>query len=157
MKLDRDGKEFIKSFESLSLTPYTDIHGKWTIGWGHTLGITSGSPPISRMQADCLFDEDVEDAEEPVNKFVMLEIKQNEFNALVSFAFNEGYGKFKNSTLLRKLNMGDRAGAAKEFLRWVYYEDPKTKVMKVSKGLTARREAEQKLFLKEFNRARGEV
>ena len=53
-----------------------------------------------------------------VRKYVMVPLSQGEFDALVDFTYNLGEGNFRSSTLLRKLNAGDRAGAAAEFARW---------------------------------------
>ena len=72
---------------------------------------------------------------------VTCEIGQNQFDALVSFAFNVGIGNLKKSTLLRKLNEGDINSAALQFLVWNKAGG------KVLAGLTRRREAEMKLFL----------
>lgn len=66
-------------------------------------------------------------------------MKQNQFDALVSFTFNNGENAFVSSTLRRKFNSKDYLGAASEFSRWVYVQDPKTKKMIVSEGLKNRR------------------
>lgn len=73
---------------------------------------------------------------------------QNQFDALVSFTFNNGENAFASSTLRRKLNSKDYLGAASEFSRWVYVQDPKTKKMVVSEGLKNRRIDEKNLFCK---------
>lgn len=73
---------------------------------------------------------------------------QNQFDALVSFTFNNGENAFASSTLRRKLNSKDYLGAASEFSRWVYVQDPKTKKMIVSEGLKNRRIDEKNLFCK---------
>ncbi len=73
---------------------------------------------------------------------------QNQFDALVSFTFNNGENAFASSTLRRKFNSKDYLGAASEFSRWVYVQDPKTKKMIVSEGLKNRRIDEKNLFCK---------
>ena len=70
-----------------------------------------------------------------------VEVTQNQFDALVSFAFNLGPANLKSSTLLRKVNSGDVNGAADEFLKWNHAGG------QVLAGLTARRNAEKTLFL----------
>jgi GH24 family phage-related lysozyme (muramidase) len=67
-------------------------------------------------------------------------VNQNEFDALVDFAYNAGAKNLLNSTLLKKLNAGDRKGAAKEFERWVYADG------QILGGLVRRRMAERVLF-----------
>ena len=69
-------------------------------------------------------------------------MNDNQFAALVSFVFNCGIGNFKRSTLLRRVNAGDFAGAAREFPRWNKAGG------QVLKGLTLRREAEAALFMR---------
>lgn len=67
-------------------------------------------------------------------------VKWGQFDALVSFTFNLGSGNLRTSTLLKKLNNGDYAGAAGEFLRWVNTGGKRIP------GLVLRREAEKTLF-----------
>lgn len=148
MSLDKAGEDFIKAFETLRLAPYLDQKGLPTQGWGHTDGVSMDSKPVSEFQAEKWFNSDVDFAEAAVNRYVSVPIRQNQFNALVDFTFNLGSGRLLTSTLLSKLNRGDIQGASKEFDRWVYYEDPRTKEMAKSPGLINRRAAEQVLFLK---------
>ncbi|EDH9820259.1 TPA_asm: lysozyme, partial [Salmonella enterica subsp. enterica serovar Typhimurium] len=79
--------------------------------------------------------------ENDVSRLVKVKLTQGQFDALVSFAYNLGARTLSSSTLLRKLNSGDYAGAADEFLRWNKAGG------KVLNGLTRRREAERALFL----------
>lgn len=155
MRIDHAGEEFIKSLEELRLVPYQDQRGTWTIGWGHIEGVNQFTPAINLMQAQTIFDDDIEPIEEAVTKDLLIDVTQSEFNALVSFTFNEGTEAFHNSTLLRKLNFGDRQGAAKQFDRWIYYEELETKKMLVSDGLVKRRAMEKALFLADFSAARN--
>lgn len=155
MKLDQAGIDFIQSFESYSATPYQDQHGVWTIGWGHTEGVTAQTLAITRDDALLLFEEDIEIAEHTVDSAVLVQITQNEFDALVSFTFNEGSEAFLKSTLLKMLNNGDKQGAAKQFDRWIYYKDPVSTEMKISNGLKARRAEEKSLFLEDFQTRRA--
>jgi lysozyme len=73
---------------------------------------------------------------------------QKQFNALVSFTYNEGIGALERSTLLQKLNMLDYAGTANQLLLWDKITDPKTGKKVVCKALTNRRKRERELFLK---------
>lgn len=78
-------------------------------------------------------------------------MKQNQFDALVSFTFNNGENAFVSSTLRRKFNSKDYLGAASEFSRWVYVQDPKTKKMIVSEGLKNRRIDNYKAVCNRYN------
>lgn len=142
------GLFIIKSFESCRLVAYDDGGGVWTIGWGHTRGVKRGDT-CTQAQADAWLLEDVTEAELAVHRLVKVPITQNQFDALVSFAYNcgadedadtiaEGLG---DSTLLRKLNGADYVGAAAEFPKW--NKDNGV----VLQGLVRRRAAEQNLFL----------
>lgn len=139
MRVSSEGLALIQGFESLQLAAYQDVGGVWTIGWGHTRGVRKGDT-CTRAQADLWLKQDVMDAEEGVTALVKVGLAQSEFDALVSFHFNTG--ALGRSTLLRRLNSGDRAGAANEFLRWVYDNGVKYA------GLVRRRAAERALFLR---------
>lgn len=155
MNISQEGIDMIKSFESFSPTPYKDIRGRWTIGWGHAIGVDANTLPISQMQGEGLLWDDLETAEKVIIDLVKIDLTQCEFDALTSFVFNEGQGRFQKSTMLQKLNLGDRPGAAKEFDRWIYYTDEKTGEKKVSEDLQKRREMEKQLFLEDFNEVRN--
>jgi lysozyme len=73
---------------------------------------------------------------------------QKQFNALVSFTYNEGSSALERSTLLQKLNMLDYTGAANQLLLWDKITDPQTGKKVVCKALTKRRKQERELFLK---------
>lgn len=145
LTLDAAGEEFIKGFEGLSLKPYLDSRGKPTQGWGHTLGVTMNSPEISQDTAEALFLSDMKVAIDAVNEMAKVVLNQNEFNALVDFAFNLGIGAL-DSTLMQCLNRGDREDAAREFLRWKYFRNPETGQLEISPGLLNRRIREAGLF-----------
>lgn len=144
--IDRDGLEFIKALEGYSATAYKDGAGVWTIGYGHTEGVTAQSPILTRDQAEQVLIADIEDFEEEIMKAVTVELTANEFVALLAFLFNIGLTRFLKSTLLEKLNSGDKLGVSKEFMRWVYITDPKTGKKIVSEGLKNRRRKESDLF-----------
>lgn len=139
-----DAIELIQHFEGLSLAAYRDPVGIWTIGWGATVGPT-GQPiqpnqTISKLQADQLLSRDVAIAHDGVMSLVKIILTYFEQQALTSFAFNVGVNAFARSTLLRKLNEGDRVGAAQEFDRWVFADGIRLA------GLVRRRKAERLLF-----------
>ena len=147
MQLGIKGESLIKSYEKLRLVAYAATEnerkrGIWTIGWGHTKGVKAGDT-CSAQQAEMWFREDTTEAVACVNDRVKITLSQNEFDALVSFVFNCGVTDFITSTLLRKLNEHDIAGAANEFQRW----NKQSGV--VLPGLVKRRETERKLFLGE--------
>jgi lysozyme len=139
-KYSSAGLELTERFEGCELTAYQDSVGVWTIGYGHTGTDVHSGLTITEEQASILLAADVAWAATCVNKSVKTTINQNQFDALVDFVFNLGCASLGQSTLLRLLNAGDFAGAAKEFLRWNKAGG------KVVKGLTLRRQAETDLF-----------
>jgi lysozyme len=110
------GRSLIAQREGLSLKAYRDAVGIWTIGVGHTPAYQGQT--ISHTQADELLAADLARFEACVNDAVKVPITTDAFDALVSLAFNIGETAFRRSTLLRKLNAGDQAGAANQFLVW---------------------------------------
>jgi lysozyme len=77
-----------------------------------------------------------------VTKLVKVPLNQGQFDALVSFEYNVGYGALSTSTLLRLLNQGKYTEASKQFERWVYAGG------KPLEGLKRRRKAEKELFIR---------
>lgn len=137
------GLALIKSFEGLRLNAYPDpaTGGEpVTIGYGHTGGVKLGTT-ISEPVAEQFLRADLARFEAAVARLAP-ETTQNQFDALVSFAFNLGEGNLASSTLLRKHNAGDYAGAAQEFVRWSNANG------KRMQGLFRRREAEAELYAK---------
>ncbi len=132
-------KRIIKDFEGLSLNAYLCPAGVWTIGYGHTKGIKQGMK-IDHATAERLLDVDIVDVARSIRKLVKVDLNDNQAQALVSFIFNVGAGAFEKSTLLRKLNKKDYAGASSEFEKWVYAKGKKLP------GLVRRRKAEKDLF-----------
>lgn len=144
MKTSEKGIEFICRSEGEVLTAYRDIVGIWTIGVGHT-GFVDGNPvtkgmTITREKSREILKADLVRFEKAINTSVNVPLKQNQFDALVSLAFNIGEGSFRRSTLLRKLNAGDYAGASQQFLVW------KNAGGKESQGLLNRRKREKDMF-----------
>lgn len=147
-KINTAGLDLIKRWEGLRLTAYQDAgKGIWTIGWGHTAAAGSPVPvegmTITREEADAILARDVSVFERFVENIVTVPLNDNEFAALVSFAYNLPSQSVRDSTLLRLLNAGDRAGAAAQFERWVYAGGKRLN------GLENRRAAERALFMKE--------
>ena len=143
MKISPKGIALIKSSEGLRLKAYPDPGTggvPWTIGYGSTSGVTRNMV-ITEAQAEQMLAEDLMRFERIVERLVRVPVNQGQFDALVSFTYNVGEGNFTNSTLLRKLNTGDTAGAAEQFSRWVHAGG------KALPGLVTRRAAERALFL----------
>ncbi|WP_440493260.1 lysozyme [Serratia sarumanii] len=143
MKTSAKGREFIKGFEQLRLKAYPDpgTGGEpWTIGWGHTKGVKQGDR-ITQEQAEQFLSDDLAVFELTVNSAIKRPMTQNQFDAMVSLAFNIGGSAFAGSTLVKKFNAGDAKGAADEFPKW------KNSGGKVMPGLVKRRAAEREVFL----------
>lgn len=147
MKTGPAGIELIKSFEGFSPTIYLCPAGKPTIGYGHVVCADDNfSKPISEEQATELLAKDLVTRETSVSAMIKVPINQNQFDALISFAYNEGISALKASTLLRYLNSRKFELAAGEFLKW-----NKASVngqMVTLAGLAKRRKAERDLFAK---------
>ena len=146
-KYSKDGLHLTEGFEGVRLTAYPDPAtggDPWTIGYGHTGPEVHSGMTITQEQAENYLAEDVKKAEADVNARLNVEVTQNEFDALVDFAFNCGCGNLNNSTLLKKLNAGDYEGAAQEFLKWDMAAGHHMA------GLLKRRQAEELLFLKDM-------
>lgn len=139
------GIKEIQRSESLRLTPYKDIAGKWTIGWGHL--IKDNEPELLRAsgitenQASALLKQDLKTAESAVNRLVTVPLSEGQYDALVSFVYNVGEGNFSESSMLRELNAENYDAAAAQFPRWKYAGG------EPSAGLLARRAREQNTFL----------
>jgi lysozyme len=143
MNFSNAGIRLVEKLEGCILEAYKDDAGVPTIGFGHTGGVYMGQK-ITQAQADDLLRKDLKKFVDRVNKYVKVPLNQNQFDALVIFDFNTG--SLGTSTLLKKLNAGDYAGAAAQFDVWNKITDPETGEKVVSKGLINRRNAEQALF-----------
>ncbi|HAY0632883.1 lysozyme [Serratia sp. Lou2A] len=145
MKISDDGMALIKRFEGLRLQAYQDSVGVWTIGYGWTQRVAGrkigAGMAINTATAERLLACGVAQFEQGVERRVTVPITQGQFDALVSFTYNLGLRALDNSTLLRRLNAGDRQGAADQFGRWVNAGGVRLD------GLVARRAAERALFL----------
>lgn len=132
--------KLIGEFEGFRAHAYLCPANVWTIGYGFTKGVKKGDT-ITRGQADARLVHELGDFGDQVEKMVKVPLKQCQFDALVSFAFNVGVGALRDSTLLKLLNAGNYAGAADQFTRWNKAGG------KVLPGLVKRRAAEKELFL----------
>ena len=145
MKASEKCLELIRRFEGFRPKPYRCPAGVPTIGYGSTryadgTHVNLTDPPITQAQADEIMRQTLGEYESAVNRYVSVSLNQNEFDSLTDFAYNAGAKNLLNSTLLKKLNAGDRKGAAKEFERWVYANG------EILPGLVRRRMAERVLF-----------
>lgn len=139
-RIGQAGLALIKQYEGCRLAAYRCAAGVWTIGYGHTAGVHSGMT-ITQAQADAYLRQDIAKFEGYVNNPAYVPItanfNQNQFDALVSFAFNLGAGN------LRKLCKGRTAAQIARAMP--SYNKAAGKVLA---GLTRRRKAEQALFNK---------
>lgn len=148
MKISENGSNLIKQFEGFSSTPYLCPAGIPTIGYGSTYyedgtKVTLKDKPITEERATQLLEFIANKTfSENINKVVKVALNQNQFDALVSFAYNVGNKNFNWSTLLKKLNLSDHVGASLEFGRWNQANG------KILNGLVLRRQKEKELFLK---------
>lgn len=138
--------DLIHREEGLRLEAYRDFAGYWTIGYGHKILPGEGLHPhgprrsISEAEARALLERDMATARQAVASAVTVPLNANQAAALTSLAYNIGAGAFRGSTLVKKLNAGDVAGAAAEFGRWIYAGGSPSQV------LVGRRSREASLF-----------
>lgn len=142
MKLSNEGATLIKNFEGYEDTAYQCSAGVWTIGYGHTGGVKPGTT-ITRAEADEYFNRDTAKFVAAVNAANIPNLKQNQFDALVSLCYNIGEGAFKGSTLLKKAKANANDPTIRvAFMSWVYAGQ------KANKGLQTRREKEADYYFK---------
>lgn len=145
-RIDQKGIDLITQFEGLKLAPYICPAGVTTIGYGTTryyngVKMSMSDLPITKEKAIEYFMHDVFQFELAVDAMAVDSITQNQFNALVSFAYNLGPNALKNSTLLKKANKNPNDQTIKaEFMKWVNAGGKKLA------GLVRRREAEANLY-----------
>ena len=146
MILNNKGYLFITKHEGLKLKPYLCPAKIPTIGYGNTYyadgkRVTLLDKQITKQEALEMFKEIANKFAKRVDELVKTELTQNQFNALVSFAYNVGTGNFASSTLLKKVNKNPNDLTIKaEFLRWNKAGG------KVINGLTNRRIDEADLY-----------
>ena len=142
MKVSQDCIQLVKHFEGFEDTAYLCPANVWTIGYGRTRNVKEGDK-ITEPQAERDLLEELEEFKHQVLDSVKVELKQNELDALTSWTYNLGVGNLKSSTLLKKLNAGNKDEVPAEIVRWNKANG------KVLAGLTKRREAEAELWAKE--------
>ncbi len=141
MQLSAAGETFLKGYEKLRLVAYKPTpDDKWTIGWGHTGAEVVEGLVWTEQQAELAFWRDVTPAELGVTKATDVPLTQNQFDALVCFAFNVGVSAEAHSTLCQRVNARDPAGIAAEWVKWDHQAG------KVVPGLLDRRKAELAMF-----------
>lgn len=138
------GVNLVARFEGFVGHAYKPVAAEryWTIGYGHYGPDVRRGATISQKNAKALLKKDLNKFAKGVKSRLHRKPTQNEFDAMVSFAYNVGLGAFGSSTLLRKFNAGDKMGAANEFGKWTRGASGPLR------GLVIRRAAERKLFLK---------
>jgi lysozyme len=147
MRLDATGYKLIQEFEGLKLSAYRCSAGVPTIGYGNTqyengVKVRMGDR-ITKERAETLFRILADRFASDVLKLVKSKVNQNQFNALVSFAYNVGIGNLRNSTLLKKVNADPNDETIEfEFLKWVNAGGKRVQ------GLVNRRVAESKMYFK---------
>lgn len=139
MKISDNGLSLIKKFEGLELKAYKCPADVWTIGYGHTKGVQEGDE-WSEDHANHMLEVELEEYSEYVNKYVEVELNENQFDALVSWVYNLGPANLKASTMLKVLNAGEYENVPAQIKRWNKAGG------KVLEGLVRRREAEALLF-----------
>ena len=167
MKVSEPALRTLKKHEGVRQRPYRDVVGLWTVGVGHLMYPEQARLPnrrnakpgytgmcredfqlkpednrvFSMEEVDGLLKSDLGTFERGVRRFITVPLRQNQFDALVSFSFNLGLGTLQRSTLRQKVNRGDFEGAADEFMKYVMAGG------KVFRGLVIRRTDERNLFL----------
>src|ERR1700760_2018795 len=145
MTASDDATQLVTAFEGFRSCPYRDPTGVWTIGYGSTRDaagnpVCATTPCIPQDVARSLVERDLGAAFAEVARDVHTPLTASQTAALADFVYNLGAGNFRASTLLRKLNAGDYAGAAAEFDKWDHAGGRELA------GLLRRRQAETQLF-----------
>lgn len=148
MKISNKGLELIKEFEGFSSVAYLCPAKILTIGYGNTFWEDGRKVRIGEQISKSKALELLEfvankDFADKIFPLIKVQINQNQFDAMVSLAYNIGVGAFSNSTLLKRVNAKDFIGAGNEFLKWDKSGG------KPLLGLTRRRQREKELFLKD--------
>lgn len=137
MRISQTLVEAVKGFEGLRLEAYRCPSGVWTIGYGHTSGVTQGMK-VNEGWAESALKQDLNDVLKQVERLGLPLKTQGQIDAVVDFVFNAGYGNFRVSTLRRLIKEeASDDEISKQFMRWVYGTQNGKKV--VLEGLKKRR------------------
>ena len=154
MRVNAAGMALIEGFEGCRTRAYRDCAGIWTIGYGHT---SSAGPPaiepgmeISKQEALAILEADVRNFSKGVESCLRMPLDDNQFSALVSFAYNIGLAEFRKSSVLKAVNSGQFQAVPALIALWIRAGG------KILPGLVARRAAEAALFC-ESNEVAGNV
>jgi lysozyme len=146
MKLNKKGIEMMHKYEGLRLIAYLCPAKVWTIGYGNTFyedgsRVKQGDKITKERAEQLFFNITNKNFAEPLLKLLKVELNENQFSALVCFAYNVGTGALAKSTLLKKVNINPNDLTIRnEFIKWNKANG------KVLRGLTFRRESEAKLY-----------
>jgi len=139
MNISKEGIALIKKFEGCELEAYKCAAGVWTIGYGHTKDVKEGEV-ITKEEAESMLVHELQEYCSDVDIAVKVDLKQNEFDALVSWTYNLGPTNLNSSTMLRVLNEGKHDDVPTQIKRWNKAGG------EVLKGLIRRRNAEALMF-----------
>ena len=142
--------DIIKEFEGFKTYAYIDTDGTPVIGYG--LSQIDGKPVqigdrISVEDANAALHSQLQTIQEELDRAISVDLSDRQLGAIASLSFNAGVNQIENSTLIRKVNAGDNAGAANEFLRWDK-ANVSGRLVQLP-GLARRRQAEKQLFLQD--------
>jgi lysozyme len=146
MKTANNGIELIKKYEGFMSNPYKCPAGVPTIGYGATYypngeRVKMNDNAISEYDAELLLKSMIQSYEAAVNRYVQVTLTQNQFDALVSFAYNLGNGALQKSTLLKRVNENpSNPDITNQFNKWVKAGG------KTLSGLVKRRKEEAELY-----------
>ena len=139
MNISQEGISLIKKFEGCELEAYKCAAGVWTIGYGHTKDVKEGNS-ITKEDAESMLVHELQEYCSDVDIAVKVDLKQNEFDSLVSWTYNLGPTNLNSSTMLRVLNEGKHDEVPAQMKRWNKASG------QVKEGLVRRREAEALMF-----------
>jgi len=131
--------QIIKEEETLQLKAY-ELGGYWQIGYGHLM-LEGEKDVVTEQEAEDMLVKDLAWCEGSIERYVTVPVTLNEFSAMVAFCYNVGSGKTRGSSIVKKINIEDRPGAANGFLLWNRMNG------KVMQALAKRRARERTLFI----------
>lgn len=129
----------VPALEGKENKPYQDVVGVWTVCYGHTGSDIIKGKTYTDAECQALLDKDLVPFSRSVERSVKVPATEFQKAALISFSYNVGVSSFERSSLLRKLNSGDYAGACDGLRQWIYAGG------KQWKGLMNRRDIEMEV------------